>query len=73
MKNGGLNTTQQYSTKQQIQVFEYIKINFQSFFCMFGLPNKIVGLKKKTMLPSSSCFYYHLLCRNYSKSDPVVM
>lgn len=47
MKNGGLNTTQQYSTKQQIQVFEYIKINFQSFFCMFGLPNKIVGLKKK--------------------------
>lgn len=43
MKNGGLNTTQQYSTKQQIQVFEYIKINFQSFFCMFGLPNKIVG------------------------------
>lgn len=32
MKNGGLNATQQYSTRQQIQVVEYININFQSFF-----------------------------------------
>lgn len=47
-KNGGLNATQQYSTKQQIQVVEYININFQRFFFLYG------------WTPSSSWFYYHL-------------